>query len=63
VTVAKPRLVHTDNHTERVAARQVLADAIAKRDRKRLTLGHAQTGIAHAAVEAVQRAVDLKLEA
>ena len=43
--MGKPRLVHNDNHTERIAARQVLADAIAKRDRKRLALEQARTGI------------------
>jgi len=57
----------------------VLAHAIGRRDRKRLGLEQAQTGVAHAegyvseayeqqeqaiaAIEAAQRAVDLKLEA
>ena len=34
--MGKPHLVHNDDHTERTAARQVLANAIAKRDRRRL---------------------------
>jgi hypothetical protein len=46
--MGKPRLVPNDSHTKRCVARQALADAISRRDRRRLTLEQARTGIENA---------------